>query len=111
MRAWTKIGGDGVPRSVSRTLAAILLIAQLLAVAHYHLLQSTSRSSASLTANFDDGLCALCLFHNYSPSASTAGLFPIAPTLVGRIDHYAAQSWPLYSFNSYLSGRSPPSSS
>src|SRR5438094_81255 len=103
MLARAEISSTGVRRRVSRALVAILLIAQLLAVAHYHLLRSTSRCSASVTANFEDGLCAVCLFHNCSPSASTAGPFPIAPRVIGRIDLSGAQSWPLYSFNPYLS--------
>ncbi len=97
-------------RNLAGTLAAILLVAQCLAAAHYHPRQNGSRYSASVAASFDDGLCALCLLHHYSPTSSAAAHFLIPPTVIDRVDLYAAQSWPLYSFNSYLSGRSPPPS-
>jgi len=96
-------------RSFARTggacIAAILLVAQCLAVAHYHPKQSTSLYSS---ASLDDSLCALCLFHQYSPTVAAAAPLPFSSTVVGHIELYAAQSWPLYAFNSYLSGRSPP---
>ena len=88
--------------------AAIMVVAQCLAVAHYHPLQSTSIHS-SAAANLDNGgLCALCLFHQYSPGLSSAVPLLSSPATIGAIDLYSAQSWPLYSFNSYLLGRSPP---
>jgi hypothetical protein len=88
-------------------LAAILLVAQCLAVAHYHSQQSTLRY-ASAGASLDNGLCSLCLFHQYSPTVAAAAPFPFSLTVIGLLDLYAAQTWPLYTFNSYLSGRSPP---
>jgi hypothetical protein len=94
-------------RSGTALLAAILLSAQCLAVAHYHPRQSLSfRSSA--TVSLDNGLCSLCLFHQYSLTLVVVPFFPHSPTVIGHIELYAAQSWPLYAFNSYLSGRSPP---
>jgi hypothetical protein len=94
-------------RSGTALLAAILLTAQCLAVAHYHPTQSISfRSSA--TVSVDNGLCSLCLLHQYSPTLVVVPFFPHSSTVVGHIELYAAQSWPLYAFNSYLSGRSPP---
>ena len=88
-------------------LAAILLVAQCLAVAHYHVRPDNSlRSSAA--AGLDTGLCALCLFHQNSPTAAAPAPLPSSLAVVGETDLYAAQSWPLYAFNSYLSGRSPP---
>lgn len=94
-------------RRAANVLAAILLVAQCLAVAHFHPRQSTSLYSSD-ARNVDSGLCALCLFHQYSPTLSAAAPFPFSPTMIDHIDLYAAQSWPLYAFNSYLSGRSPP---
>jgi hypothetical protein len=94
-------------RKAANVLATILLVAQCLAVAHYHPRQSNSlRCSAA--ASPSDGLCALCLFHQYSPTLSAAAPFPFSPTVSDDIELYAAQSWPLYAFNSYLPGRSPP---
>jgi hypothetical protein len=95
-------------RTLARALAAILLVAQLLAAAHYHSRQSSSRYSAPVAISLDDGLCTLCLFHHYSSAASAAVALPFKPAVIERIALYTAQSWPLYSFNSYLSGRSPP---
>jgi hypothetical protein len=89
-------------------LAIVLVVAQCLAVAHYHPKQTTSIHS-STGANLDDGgFCALCLFHQHSPGASSATPFLLSSVSVGQIDLYAAESWPLYTFNSYLAGRSPP---
>jgi hypothetical protein len=88
---------------------AVLIVAQCLAVAHFHPRPSTSLYSSG-AATLNDGLCALCLFHQYSPTLSAAASFPFSPSVIDHIDLYAAQSWPLYAFNSYLSGRSPPAS-
>jgi hypothetical protein len=88
-------------------LVAILLIAQCVAVAHYHPRQSLSFCSSAVVG-LDNGLCSLCLFHQYSPPLAIAPFFPCSPTVIGQIELYAAQSWPLYAFSSYLSGRSPP---
>jgi hypothetical protein len=97
-------------RNRTVALAAVVLMAQSLAVSHYHPREAVSRFAASVTTTYDDGLCGLCLFQQHSPSMSGAALFLVAPTLIERIALYAAQSWPLYSFSSYLSGRSPPAS-
>ena len=94
-------------RTLMAALVVLLLVAQCLAVAHYHPKQSTSLCS-SAAASLDDGLCTLCLFHQYAPTVATAAPVPFSPTMIGHIDLYAAQSWPLYAFNSYLLGRSPP---
>jgi hypothetical protein len=99
----------GINPATARAIAAILLVAQFLAVAHYHPRQSAQCYSASAALSPNDGLCALCLFHHYSPTVSAA-LFPIPPVMIGHPDLFSAQCWPLYSFNSYLSGRSPPAS-
>jgi hypothetical protein len=88
-------------------LAAILLITQCAAVAHYHPKQSLSFCS-SAAVSLDNGLCSLCLFHQYAPTLVVVAFFPCSSTLIGHIELYAAQSWPLYAFSSYLSGRSPP---
>jgi hypothetical protein len=95
------------PKAAS-ILALTLLIAQCLAVAHYHPRQATSFRSG-VTASLDAGLCGLCLFHHYSPLAEVVISLPFALAVLDHIDLYAVESWPLYAFNSYLSGRSPPS--
>ncbi|HKV54946.1 MAG TPA: hypothetical protein VJN94_09910 [Candidatus Binataceae bacterium] len=87
---------------------AILLIAQLLAAAHYHRGAGATEYSASIASSLDNGLCALCLLNHYSPTVSAVAPLPNRPTIVEHIDLYAAQSWPLYSFCSYLPGRAPP---
>ena len=95
-------------RRLVTAVATTLLIAQCLAVAHFHpKLSSSIRPSTGGT--LDEGsLCALCLFHQYSPGASSAAPSLLSSLPIGQIDLYAAQSWPLYTFNSYLPGRSPP---
>jgi len=100
--------GPGPQRTLATVFAVILVVAQCLAVAHYHTRPTVSRFSSATVIADDGGLCALCLFHQYSPGLwfTTPVLF--TPTTVGNLDLYAAQSWPLYAFNSYLSGRSPP---
>jgi hypothetical protein len=94
-------------RAGTALLAAILLIAQCVAVAHYHPRQNLSFCSSG-AVSLDNGLCSLCLMHQYSPPLAAAPFFPCSPTIIGHIELYAAQSWPLYAFSSYLSGRSPP---
>jgi hypothetical protein len=98
-------------KTLAAALAAILVVAQCLAVTHYHSRPSSSIHSSD-KANFDDGgLCALCLFHQYSPGFSPATYLLFSPGTIASIDLYSAESWPLYTFNSYLSGRSPPAAS
>jgi len=108
MEARFETRGPRLGRTLAGALAATLLVAQCLAVAHYHPRESTSRYSASAVVSLDDGLCALCLFHQYSPTIAATAPFPVQPSAIDHFDLYAAQSWPLYAFNSYLSGRSPP---
>ena len=100
----------GPRRIPAASFAVIMLVAQCLAVAHYHPLQTSSIHPAAPASLDNSGLCALCLFHQYSPGLSPAVTLLLSPTKLGAIDLYSAQSWPLYSFNSYLSGRSPPAS-
>lgn len=99
--------GPGFQRMLAACFAAIVLVAQCSAVAHYHPLQRTSIHTAQAAA-LDDGLCALCLFHQQSSGLSPTVPLLSSPANIGAIDLYSAQSWPLYSFNSYLLGRSPP---
>jgi hypothetical protein len=105
MEAQSEKRGPGL--GVQAFLGAILVIAQCLAVAHYHPRQSVSLHS-SAAANLDDSLCALCCFHQHSPTVAATAVLAFSPTVAGNIGLYAAQSWPLYAFNSYLLGRSPP---
>src|SRR6266436_5874872 len=93
--------------AVAGTLAATLLVAQCLAVAHYHPKQSTSLYPSG-AASLEDSLCALCLFHQSSPTVSAAPPFSFSPQAIDHIDFYVTQSWPLYAFSAYLPGRSPP---
>jgi hypothetical protein len=88
-------------------LAAFLLMAQCLAAAHFHPRQRASLHS-SVAVSLDDGLCALCLLHQHSPAVTASPAIAFSRTAIDRFELYAAQSWPLYAFNSYLSGRSPP---
>jgi len=100
--------GPSSQRALAAALAALLVLAQCLAVAHHHPRPSASRYSSVTVILDDGGLCALCLFHQYSPSLWSTAPVLFAPTTVNNVDLYAAQSWPLYAFNSYLLGRSPP---
>jgi hypothetical protein len=93
--------------TVAAVSAAVLVVAQCLAVAHFHPKQTTS-VHCSTAASLDDGLCALCLLHQCSPAVAAASPFAFSHTVIDHVELYAAQSWPLYAFNSYLSGRSPP---
>jgi hypothetical protein len=95
-------------RVVSCSLAVALVVVQCLASAHLHPKQTRSVYGSAVTDLDDGGQCALCSYHQYFPALS-----PIASTLplgaaIGEVELYAAQSTPLYAFNSYLSGRSPP---
>lgn len=95
-------------RRLTTALATVLVIAQSLAVAHFHPKQSNAIHNSTGATLVEDGLCTLCLFHQYSPGASSAAPSLLSSIGLGQLDLYAAQSWPLYTFNSYLPGRSPP---
>jgi len=108
MHPWLKEHCPSSRPTLAAVLATLLVLAQCLAVAHYHTRPATSRYSP-VTVVLDDGsLCALCLFHQYSPSLWSTAPILFTSTSVGNVDLYAAQSWPLYAFNSYLLGRAPP---
>ena len=102
-----KESAGGRRAKAASILALILFVTQCLAVAHYHPSQAASFHSG-VTVSLDSGLCGLCLFHHYSPLAGAVISSPFVLTILDRIDLYAAETWPLYAFNSYLSGRSPP---
>ena len=102
-----------VPRLRSRIaifVAVVLLFAQSLAVAHHHPVPTEPKYSVNAAASVADVLCPICLFHFQSPPVFAATPSPAAPVMSKRIALFAAQSWPLFSYNSYLSGRAPPAS-
>jgi hypothetical protein len=51
-------------------LAALLLIAQTSATAHYH--QKDFRDNLTHTVQGGDALCSLCLFHFHAPASAGA---------------------------------------
>jgi hypothetical protein len=89
-------------------LAVILFAAQALSVAHYHPRQLGSACCTTATASPDSGLCALCLLQCNTPSLLALALPAQPPAVTVHIELYAAETWPLHSFNSYLPGRAPP---
>lgn len=97
-------------RRIALVVAAILLFAQSLAAAHYHPLPTGPKYSDNGTASVVDILCPICLFHFQSPTVSAATPSLTAPVLFNRTALFAAQSWPLFSYSSYLPGRAPPAS-
>jgi len=102
-----------VPRVRSRIaifVAVVLLFAQSLAAAHYHPLPTGPKYSVNAAASVVDVLCPICLFHFQSTTVFAATPLLTAPVLFKRIALFAAQSWPLFSYASYLSGRAPPAS-
>jgi len=92
-------------------VAVVLLCAQSLAAAHYHSIPTAPKYSATGIASVADVLCPICLFHFQSPTVFAATSSLTAPILFKRIALFAAQSWPLFSYSSYLFGRAPPASS
>ncbi len=95
-------------QSLSFSLAVLLLVVQCFASAHLHPRQCRSVYGSAVTDLTDGGWCALCSFHQYSPALSPNAPILAVGAVIGSVELYAAQSWPLYAFNSYLSGRSPP---
>jgi hypothetical protein len=108
MKVRLEVRGRDCRRNLAVLFAVVLLIAQGLSAAHYHPRPGACDYSALAGISSDGGMCALCLFHCYSPPLLTAALFPVPPAIVAHIDLYTAETWPLYSFNSYLPGRAPP---
>jgi len=110
MRAAFNRGGDRHARCIAIVVAVILLFAESLAAAHYHPLPTGPKYSVNAAASVADVLCPICLFHFQSPTVFAATPYLMAPVLFKRIALFAAQSWPLFSYSSYLSGRAPPAS-
>ena len=97
------------PRWIAGALAALLMIAQALAIAHVHQLAPNRRFEAqSQVVALDDGLCALCLFHINCP-VSTSSLPSVArPALVAVAVVSTIANQLLSSAESCLFGRAPP---
>jgi hypothetical protein len=108
MKARLSVRWGVVRKPHAFVLAVILFAAQALSVAHYHPRQIGSACCTTATATPDNGLCVLCLLQCDSPSLLAFALPPQPPAVAVHIELYAAETWPFYSFNSYLPGRAPP---
>ncbi len=92
-------------------IAALLLIAQALAISHVHQLASGRSIHSDAQVAVDDGLCALCLFHYSCPAGASPPMVLARPELV-EVSIAATASSPLRSsVKTCLFGRAPPSAS
>ncbi len=89
-------------------VAAILLLAQTVGVAHFHPLPSQIKYLASAAVSADNGLCALCLVRLHSPAALIVAPRPTAPALAQASLSCATSTEPRSSYRSHLFGRAPP---
>ena len=98
-------------RSVAMATGIFLLLAQLAGAAHVHQrFLDTSLTGAAATA-IDDGLCALCLFHFHSPSASSPAPEPGTPLASHEFASFANAAIVIPFFTSRLHVRGPPTTS
>ncbi len=103
-------GGQRWKRGVAAVAAAILLLAQSLAAAHFHPLPDQQKYSAEAVASVDNGLCAVCLLRIHSPTVAAVTPSVTAPVPFERIDFVATESRLCSSYDSHLFGRAPPAS-
>ena len=105
LKAYTRTSG-----STARLAVVVLVLAQLLSVAHFHPLAGRLEYSVSVVAAVDQGLCAACLLHFNSPYAFTA-IPPLGmPLWSRRVATLAAQPRLFSAYRSSLFGRAPPAS-
>jgi len=105
LKAYTRTSG-----STARFAVVVLILAQLLSVAHFHPLTGQLKYSASAVAAVDEGLCAACLLHFNSPYA-----FAVIPALgvplwSRCVAVLAAQPRLFSAYRLSLFGRAPPAS-
>jgi hypothetical protein len=91
-------------------VATFLVAAQLLGVGHFHLSSSAHKYSATAASAVANDLCAICLLHFNTPSASA-----VVPTLAAVFSSeqrpiFTARAQLLSSYSSHLYGRAPPAS-
>ncbi len=110
MQTASRRGGHRWKRGVAALLAAILLLTQSLAAAHFHPLPTRQKYAANAVVNAEDGLCAVCLFRIHSPTVAAVTPSMTAPGLLERVEFVAPESRLCSSYDSHLFGRAPPAS-
>jgi hypothetical protein len=110
MQTASEQGGHRWKRGVAALVAAILLLSQSLAAAHFHPLPTAQKYAANAVVSADDGPCAVCLFCLHSPTVSAVTPSVTAPTPFAQRDQIVTESRLHSSYDSHLFGRAPPAS-
>jgi hypothetical protein len=76
-------GSSSIRRGVVLALAAVLLLAESIAGAHFH--QKDFRDNLTQSLRGNDGICSLCLFYSHAPAST--GAAPISTT------PFVAEEW------------------
>jgi hypothetical protein len=88
--------------------ATVLVAAQLLGAGHFHLSSGAHKYSATAASAVDNDLCAICLLHFNTPSASAAVPTLAATFLSEQRPTLTARAQLLSSYSTHLFGRAPP---
>ncbi|HUY18436.1 MAG TPA: hypothetical protein VMV15_04340 [Candidatus Binataceae bacterium] len=89
-------------------IAALLLSAQFLALAHVHPFAFDKGFHANAQVVANDGLCALCLLHFNCPASASPPIVVARPPLVEALPIATASSPLRSSVKTCLFGRAPP---
>jgi hypothetical protein len=100
----------GFMRRVATIAAITLLLAQMIAAAHYHRVAVQQEVASSAGAGIADTSCAICAAHFHSPVTSAVVPALDTPTALDAIVPIAVQTGPLSTLIPKLFGRAPPAS-
>ena len=98
-------------KSIALFGAALILTAQILALAHFHQRNATRQFSAQNQIVADDGLCALCILAFHAPVNPAAAPAIARPYAEIRLVEIALARLHIYASYSSCQTRAPPAAS